>query len=991
MRKVIMLFAFVALLVLAASAHAGATSQGKENISFSSGIHEATDLLAKVKFDFPAEGAKLWEKNDGLLMPQDPQFARNAARFLAEHPIPPAEQRNQALWDTRNTPSRQFKCLAYLASGKKGSRREVAGLAVAQARRLQWTFPIQGYRQATDRTFYAAAGSLALTGSILRSEAKKNSSLYEVGTQWLRTGAGQFSTYGGRGDNNWQKAAKALIGKAGEEKAVQDLHGLDEEFFGQIDLTRPKMQTVAKHVASGDWSRARRAYEDVLAERFSSKRGWPDLAAFGDLVALKAVNVAEADDICRNIFILKAHMFKRYDFGDQVDWAKVIDNDIESRVWMNVHLWMRTLLQAYRKTGDEKYIKHLCRLFNSWYETSPPSFKRSSAQWRTLEVGNRLSLTWSTVLLELSEHPMFQRECLFNMARSVLDHGRYLSMYAAGGGNWLQVESSGLACAALLFPEFKLSPLFYKVGMNRLAWINTRAFLPDGFQSECSPGYHFLPLMGIASALRLATFLEAPVPESLMKQYEAGIETLQYIAYPDRTLPMLSDWNPQRHSAVEVFKTGAEVFGREDFQWFATDGREGTPPTETSHDFTHAGYCVMRDKWEPEGQVLIFDAGYFGSGHQHEDKLNFVYYAGGRELIGDPGIYSYKYNEYEPYWRGTWSHNTIVIDGLSQHRALGPAEAMPDPDRRFVKGEGFDFAAGWYRWAYSPRKSRRGSEMERKATIRNVQHQRCIFYVKSEYAILCDRVVGRGEHQVDILFHPAPVILGEGAKQTARAVDLEIMPKGVVVTQEAKHANIAIIPAKAEGLEVLDLIGRKDPVRGWYALYGLIPSHDIVYRCRTELPRHFETVVQPLPPGYTQPMKVESRQVNCEEGKTCAALKCASDLFLICYDGPTEMSCADIRFHGTALMLTLDASRRPVQALMVDGRALSIGGNQVFSTDTPMPARSIELHKAWDGLFSRNADLPTNSLLGRLVLAIGAGRSPCRRSRNVPRTIDRSR
>jgi hypothetical protein len=519
-------------------------------------------------------------------------------------------------------------------------------------------------------------------------------------------------------------------------------------------------------------------------------------------------------------------------------------------------------------------------------------------------------------------------------------------MYAAGGGNWLQVESSGLACIALFFPEFKLSPLFYQVAMNRLTRVNARSFLPDGFQSECSPGYHRFPLIGIASALRLAKFLKAPVPECLMKQYEAGVEALQFIVYPDLTLPMLSDVSPQRQSAVEVLQTGAEVFGREDFRWFATEGREGRLPTQPSHDFTHAGYCVMRDKWGADGQVLIFDAGYFGAGHQHEDKLNFVFYGGGRELIGDPGIYSYKSDEFEPYWRGTWSHNTVVVDDLSQHRALGPPEDMPDPDRRFVIGEGFDFAVGWYRRAWSPRGSQvwqqrpRSKEADKAATTRDVQHQRCIFYVKGEYAIICDRVTGKGEHQVDTIFHPAPVIAGEGTQRTVRAVELEVGPNGVALTKERGHANVAIIPAQGDA-QVLDLIGQKNPVRGWFALYGIQPSHDIVYRRRTKLPARFEFVLEPLPPGQSKLAPVTPRDLASKEGNACSALAYGRDLFLICYDGPAEMTCADVQFQGTALLLRRDT--RALRAYMVDGKRLALAGRQVFSSETPAPAQVVEV------------------------------------------------
>ena len=217
---------------------------------------------------------------------------------------------------------------------------------------------------------------------------------------------------------------------------------------------------------------------------------------------------------------------------------------------------------------------------------------------------------------------------------------------------------------------------------------------------------------------------------------------------------------------------------------------------------THAGYCAMRDRWGADGQVLIFDAGYFGSGHQHDDKLHFVFYAGGRELTGDPCIYSYRRDEFEPYWRGTWSHNTVTIDDLSQDRRAGPAESIPDPDRRFVIGDGFDFAVGWYRRAYSPRGAPLWGDdgkavgADRAATIRDVQHQRCVFFVKGHYAVIADRVVGKGSHQVDILFHPAPVVTGEGTRRTACAAKLDIRPDGSVVTREPDHANVAILPAE---------------------------------------------------------------------------------------------------------------------------------------------------------------------------------------------------
>ena len=740
----------------------------------------------------------------------------------------------------------------------------------------------------------------------------------------------------------WRRAWSIAAGALTEQ---QDAQVSDEAFFDQLDLTRSDMTEVAGPAARGDWQAARAAYVKAIAERFSARRGWPDVNHWRTVVDLP-----EADDICCNVFLLQAHMFRRYDFGAEVDWTKVIDNDIESRVWMNAHPWIWQLLNAYQASDDEKYVVHLCRLFNSWYDRSPVTPVRSSAQWRTLEAGGRAGQRWPPILLTLAEHPMFREQVLLNMARSMLDHGKYLATYASSGRNWLQVESSGLACVGLLFPEFKLSPQFYEVGMNRLAWINAQDFLPDGFQSECSPGYHRFPLLGIATSLRLAKFLGKPVPESLLRQYEAGVTALQDVAYPDLDLPLLNDFNPQMYGAAEVLQIAADVFPREDFRWFASGGRQGSPPRQPSRDFTHAGYCVMRDRWGPDGQVLIFDAGYFGSGHQHDDKLHFVFYAGGRELIGDPCIYPYKRDEFEPYWRGTWSHNTVTIDDLSQDRRAGPAESTPDPDRRFVIGDGFDFAVGWYRRAYSPRGAPlwgdggKAAAADRAATIRDVQHQRCVFFVKGHYAVITDRIVGQGSHQVDILFHPAPIVTGEGTRRTARAAKLDIRPDGSIVTRESEHANVAMLPASREKQQVLQLVGQKNPVRGWYALYGIVPSPDLVYRAHVELPAQFATVVQPLPPGDAEPLRVRPCDVTVGGGGPAIGVECGDDLFLLSHDGPAEMRSAEVAFHGTALLLRRAPDGRR-HAWMVDGRRLSLDGREVFTTSDPKPATSIELTK----------------------------------------------
>ena len=118
--------------------------------------------------------------------------------------------------------------------------------------------------------------------------------------------------------------------------------------------------------------------------------------------------------------------------------------------------------------------------------------------------------------------------------------------------------------------------------------------------------------------------------------------------------------------------------------------------------------------------------------------------------------------------------------------------------------------------------------------------------------------------------------------------------------------------------------------------------HPIVLVSPVELPAQFATVVQPLPPGEAEPLHVRSCEVTVGGGGPAIGVECGDDLFLLSYDGVAEMQSGEVAFHGTALLLqrTPDGGRI---ASMVDGRRLSIGDREVFTSSDPIPATCIEL------------------------------------------------
>jgi hypothetical protein len=74
----------------------------------------------------------------------------------------------------------------------------------------------------------------------------------------------------------------------------------------------------------------------------------------------------------------------------------------------------------------------------------------------------------------------------------------------------------------------------------------------------------------------------------------------------------------------------------------------------------------MRSGWERDAIFLGFEAGPFGYGHQHEDKLGVVIFAYGKDLLVEGGSYAYDASKWRRYVLSSAAHNVILVDGQGQ-------------------------------------------------------------------------------------------------------------------------------------------------------------------------------------------------------------------------------------------------------------------------------------------------------------------------------------
>ncbi|MFC1712526.1 alginate lyase family protein [Candidatus Poribacteria bacterium] len=698
----------------------------------------------------------------------------------------------------------------------------------------------------------------------------------------------------------------------------------DEEYFGQLNLDHPGIEDVKTAFTNGEIEEAKRAYVNYLTQihRISPEYFRP--------AQYDVMDADEADEICQNTLFLRAHSARKHNYGKEVDWTTVLDNDIETNVSINGHQHLVGLAEAYRNTGDEKYAHHLARLWDSWYRQSPCPDVRKSLQWRTLECGVRTSMRWPRIWYQGAKSQEVRDKILFNMAVCYLEHARYLSTHQAAGGNWFQVETSGLGAAAVLFPEWKESERFFQLALRRLRWSNDRAFFPDGFQTECSTLYHIFPYRTMGNFYAFAKAKGRELPREFVYEFERTTAPLVYIPQPDFDLPLLNDCNPFYYSASNYIGIASEFFQREDFRYIRTKGNEGSPPGETSYAFPHAGYYVMRDRWDASSSYLVFDAGYYGAGHQHEDKLSFALYAHGRPLIIDPGIYQYVRDDFEQYFRSSRGHNSVMVDGKGQRRGLKLyKEEIPDPNTRWISQHEFDFAEGWYKDGFS---SRLGNERDMENLEENIHQKRSIFHPRGEYFILHDVIIGDGLRKLEQIFHLAPVLEGVSPIELTRG-DVSILENSVVRTDNPQYADIAIVPVQPKVItNVQDVCGQTDPyVAGWMSLHGKQPSHDITYVRESALPLSFDVVLMPLRPGEDHIPTVKEVPVEAEVSATAFYVEGADfmDLFLLSEDGASQMKVDDVEFSGELLYMRFTPQRELRKAVFINGRTLKFSGKRL--------------------------------------------------------------
>ncbi|MXV84355.1 hypothetical protein F4X88_20600 [Candidatus Poribacteria bacterium] len=462
--------------------------------------------------------------------------------------------------------------------------------------------------------------------------------------------------------------------------------------------------------------------------------------------------------------------------------------------------------------------------------------------------------------VEQKSIPLTDRSDTYTTAKTYLECLLRLSIHPTPA----ITATTEIGIAAHLFPEFRGSEQLRLLALRRYKWIMEAFFHSDGFHKDRTLRSHveaiadsvrFLSVYGDA---RESAGSLAEIQTSLERQVEACIRLRQ----PDNAFPPFGPLPAPNFDAAELCTIVDKDFRLEDF-----------PSTDTtSHALPETGCYVMRDSWEPEAQYLFFDT-HPSEKPSHTDTSIFVLHAHGRHLTtGSVGV-------------------------------LETTRSEPDAlNTRWITTPAFDFVEKW-----DVLTAALGNAQAVPKTT-EAQHKRAIFYLKGEYFVLHDLVLGAGAYTLEQVFRfdrkVAPYIISEA---------------GNIRTQEPQRSNLFIGAVQTPDLSVTS------------------GGNSITYRKHRESPMAVNTVLLPMKPEVEVRPTLSAIEVFTDPdvlgtGFTLR-LPNATDTFLISDDGLAEMSTADIRCVGEFLFLRRDTSGAAVQFVMLNARFLQVDGSVLADLD----------------------------------------------------------
>ena len=450
--------------------------------------------------------------------------------------------------------------------------------------------------------------------------------------------------------------------------------------------------------------------------------------------------------------------------ADPVAWLHNPSSDIEWHILLHKFYYAVGLGLAFERSGDAAYVQRWVGLVDGWMRSTPAGFIAADVTGRRVQNWiYSLHLFVGHAAHDVGAHiaPEFHARLLHSLHEQV----EFLCANLTEKRNHRTLELYAIFLAGVVFPELRRAAHWRAFALEQTVANLASDLLDDGVHCELSTDYHHLVLKNALNFRRLAALNGIAVPFAFDAAVRRGLEFSLHVHKPDGIVPSLSDGDARSH--LELLRQGAELYGRADMLYVATQGAQGTPPAARVAHFAASGYSIVRSDWNTaanaftDAHYLVFDSGPLGEGnHGHFDCLSFELAAFGRSLVVDPGRYTYSEApgphdgiNWRLRFRGTAVHNTVCVDGLQQtryeprpikpgtrhaagsvrHKVSGPA-----PDARLLESlheDRFDLLHG-----------------QACSHAYDAVHERCLVFVDQRYWIVSDWLRAPTRHSYRLNF-----------------------------------------------------------------------------------------------------------------------------------------------------------------------------------------------------------------------------------------------
>lgn len=599
--------------------------------------------------------------------------------------------------------------------------------------------------------------------------------------------------------------------------------------LARIDLDRPGLEKVRQAVAAGDERTAitqllhyyRTREMDYHFDPSTAIRDLPGIDAdLHDPMKVPSVRcmpvgvhdtTTPADALARRLTFLG----ETVEFGDRVDWKHQL-HDREWNFMLNRHTYFLTLVEAYRRFGDERYMAEFAERFLEWDQQVAPGYPRR------LEAGIRMRhWTWLFPVAVTSRH--FDEQVLTVFLDTMHATCEWLNARGSAGygdSNQGAMAAVSVLQAATYFPEFRDAGEWARVTVETMRNHIFESTYADGVYRGRSPTYHNVTLREENWFYQLMKRAGAPVAEEFVERLNGMFDFAAAFTQPNLTIPQFG--HTDRDFMEDRLLRWGRQADRPDHVYLATEGKEGAPPAWTSRIFPEGKFALLRSPWTDGRDAHWSMMDYGPRGRGADRALAVELYADGQPLIVAPGRYTYDAGGRDAFLQ-TRFQNTVSINGGNMVRNVEPVLA-----RSQIEGE-LKYLHAWHD-GYS--------HLLPDGVDGSIIHERQLLMVRDEYWIVADLV-------------RAPEVMRESLviEQNWRFLPTEPQRltkfPGAFATDYGT-AEIAVIPLGGEAEPLVE--------EGWYSpKYGSkYPAPRLVYRVGNGPPWFMVTLLAPF--GGDEPL-----------------------------------------------------------------------------------------------------------------------------------------